>query len=440
MDSEPRAHARNRRSQLVYRRRRAFVEITAVIVVLAAVLVVGRLSSSKNASSAPKTTVPAGPPVFRVERASWQLPSNVSRAVVLAHDGRLEILGGLTDADKTTGSIVELDPQSGKVLDQGSLAEPVHDAAGVELSGSPVVFGGGAAKVSATVQGMSPNATGLQTARVGALPSPRADLVAAQDGRETIIAGGYDGAATLPDVLATNDGTTFTTLAQLPEPVRYPAVVAQNGKVFLIGGEAATGDSTAIQAIDPTARTASVVARLPVAVSHATAVDLGGTVYLFGGRSGGHTTDAISTVDLETGTVHDAGRLPVALSDMAAATFGDTAYLVGGENDKGQPSAQVVVSRLEAQPLGPQSSASAAGAPFDGKLLIADRGNNRLLLVDKDKNVLWAFPSPAAARTAAGVLLPGRRVLRPARHGDHHQPRRARHDHRDRVSVGTGPG
>jgi hypothetical protein len=33
--------------------------------------------------------------------------------------------------------------------------------------------------------------------------------------------------------------------------------------------------------------------------------------------------------------------------------------------------------------------------PFAGKLLIADRGNNRLLVVDAHKHVLWRYPSPS---------------------------------------------
>src|SRR5438128_1317711 len=33
--------------------------------------------------------------------------------------------------------------------------------------------------------------------------------------------------------------------------------------------------------------------------------------------------------------------------------------------------------------------------PIPGYLLIADRGNNRVLLVDSGKHVLWQYPGPA---------------------------------------------
>jgi hypothetical protein len=45
----------------------------------------------------------------------------------------------------------------------------------------------------------------------------------------------------------------------------------------------------------------------------------------------------------------------------------------------------------------PSSSASTSpgyGAPLPGLLLIADRGNNRLLLVDSHKRVVWRYPRP----------------------------------------------
>jgi hypothetical protein len=44
-----------------------------------------------------------------------------------------------------------------------------------------------------------------------------------------------------------------------------------------------------------------------------------------------------------------------------------------------------------------QASASPLPGPFPGLLLIADRGNDRLLLVDGKKRVLWTYPRPGTA-------------------------------------------
>jgi hypothetical protein len=55
-------------------------------------------------------------------------------------------------------------------------------------------------------------------------------------------------------------------------------------------------------------------------------------------------------------------------------------------------------SRIAAS-AGPGSDARAktSGAPFRGRLLIADRGNNRLLVVNARKRVLWRYPGSRPA-------------------------------------------
>ena len=80
-----------------------------------------------------------------------------------------------------------------------------------------------------------------------------------------------------------------------------------------------------------------------------------------------------------------------------------------------------------------------AGSPYFGaKLLIADRGNNRLLLLDAPST--WCGPTRRPPRRApVRLLLPRRRLLHPPRHGDHLQPGGERDDRRDRLPVGEDP-
>jgi hypothetical protein len=47
-------------------------------------------------------------------------------------------------------------------------------------------------------------------------------------------------------------------------------------------------------------------------------------------------------------------------------------------------------------PAPPSPTPAAAPTPIPGYLLIADRGNNRVLLVDGDKRVLWRYPATGA--------------------------------------------
>ena len=58
--------------------------------------------------------------------------------------------------------------------------------------------------------------------------------------------------------LATTDGRSYRSVASLQVPVRYPAVAAVAGKLYVFGGEAITGRQsgrplTDIQEVDPTA-------------------------------------------------------------------------------------------------------------------------------------------------------------------------------------------
>lgn len=43
---------------------------------------------------------------------------------------------------------------------------------------------------------------------------------------------------------------------------------------------------------------------------------------------------------------------------------------------------------------------------FPGRMLIADRGNNRLLLVDAHKHILWQYPAPGRPAPAGGFYFP----------------------------------
>jgi hypothetical protein len=122
---------------------------------------------------------------------------------------------------------------------------------------------------------------------------------------------------------------------------------------------------------------------------------------VFGGRSAGHAVDDVRLINPATLGVTTVARMPLPVSNMSAATVGGNTYLIGGENDAGKPMASVAIARLA-----PDTTQVAEGAPFRGHLLIADRGNNRLLLVDADHRVSWTFPSATAPAPAEGFYFP----------------------------------
>ena len=213
-------------------RRRIGVGLCLLLVVGAVSYGLSRIGAGARAERgvppARKATVAtepaARPVVFQMAPAPWILPSPLSRAVALPAGNRIRLFGGLGPANSTTGAVVDVDPATGRDAPVGSLVDPVHDAAGAVIGGGQVVFGGGSSTVVAAVQSLG-DQQGSAVTRRGALPAPRADLATATVGGRAILVGGYDGAAFSADVLATTDGTSFEVLAQLPQPVRYPAVV-----------------------------------------------------------------------------------------------------------------------------------------------------------------------------------------------------------------------
>ena len=296
--------------------------------------------------TAPPQATAAQPRHIEVTTAGWRLTAPRSRAVAIVDGGRVLVLGGLAGGTSTP-SVLSIDPAAGVVTHAGALAEAVHDAAGAVVGGEPHVFGGGAATTVDAVQTYS--ASGSRV--TGHLPRPRSDLAAVSTGSTAYIAGGFDGARLSPYVLSTTDGTTFKIAGTLQTAVRYPAVAAFDGAVFVIGGSTAATESSATGQVDlvqrfdvPSGRT-TVVAHVPLTLAHASAFVLGGELFVAGGVQGRRPLAEIYRVD--GSSVVPAGTLPGPRSDAAVATVGDSTYLLGGENGgPGAPLDSVLVARL----------------------------------------------------------------------------------------------
>jgi hypothetical protein len=99
-----------------------------------------------------------------------------------------------------------------------------------------------------------------------------------------------------------------------------------------------------------------------------------------------------------------ASRLQVPVSHAAVTVTGSTAWIMGGE------SGGTAVSAV--QMLRPDRAFGTAGAPgagspyFGAKLLIADRGNNRLLSMDAAMHLLWRYPAPGLPRDPLRFYFP----------------------------------
>jgi hypothetical protein len=376
----------------------------------------------------------------------WSLAAPISRTVVLpGADGHLLVAGGLTGQNTSASGIYSLDTSAGQLSEVGSLPAGVHDAAGAVVGGQDVLFGGGAPSTNANVVAFSASGASVSASTIGELPAPRSDSTAVSIGRTTYVVGGFDGTNADPAVLSTTDGRHFETVAALQVPVRYAAVAALGDRLYVFGGEAVNGPNAGepvadLQVVDTVARTDRVVSRLPEPLEGASAVTISGQVFVVGGDTStlqstvagvgttqlgtsapganrgagasGNITDAatlsssstIWALDPSSQKLLTAGRLQVPVSHAGVAVIGSTAWVVGGETNGTQTAA---VQMLTPSPAFGTAGAPGAGSPYFGtKLLVADRGNNRLLLFDAQLNVTWTYPSASSPPDPLGFYFP----------------------------------
>jgi hypothetical protein len=435
----------------VQRRRAAALGIAVVLVVVAVVAVsmssggsgsppsTSAASTSTSSTSAgaghgrPPVVVTHGPAALEAGVEPWQLPVALSRASVVPSGAGFTVLGGLASSQASVATVYAVDPASGKLLADGTLAAAVHDAAATVIGTHDLVLGGGSPNTVATVQSIpsvvdptpsaapSPARSGTVA---GALPAPRSDLATATVGSTTYVVGGYDGTTYEPQVLATADGTHYSTVATLTVPVRYPAAVAQGGLVYVFGGQTASSGSATtatddIQVVNPVTHTSKVVAHLPQPLYGAAAFVIGGTLYVAGGQVPGGVT--LTTVDAfvpSTRKVLNAGLLPQAEAFGGYTTVGSgrsaVGYIAGGEvaaqagpDQAGLPSGtlQTVLS-LRLSTWGGAAGTPGAGTPYAGTLLIADRGNDRIIALDTSRTQTWVYPSASMPAPPGGFYFP----------------------------------
>ena len=353
-------------------------------------------------------------PRVAVERAvetglfPWQLQAPISREVLVPAVGGqgLIVAGGLVADGSSAAGAFRLDTGTGNLSTAGSLATATHDAAATVVDGQVLVFGGGTSAPAAATQDITPSGS---SRILGSLPRPRADGDAVTIGGTAYVVGGYDGPSLDPAVLATADGATFRTVTDLSVPVRYPAVAALGGLIYVFGGESLGGlPVAAVQVVNPGNGTDKVIGQLPLALSGAAAGVLDGVIYIAGGVTGATRPQAVDDVfafAVARTSFLRAGSLPVAVANAGTAVSKGRLFLVGGETNGGTLTSDV-------QMVTPNRAFGVAGAPGAGspyygdELLVADRGNDRLLLLDDTRKAIWTYPSKNAPPPRGGFYFP----------------------------------
>ena len=331
--------------------------------------------------------------VLRVTRLT-RLAAPVQDAAVTTVGGRAYAFGGLDASGSSTDTISVL--QGSSVHTAGRLPVAIHDAAAAASPGGRLyVLGGGNIASASGIATFDP--ASRATHLVGALPTPLSDLAVATVSGISYAVGGYTGAQWSDHIYAVNGGHVRGA-GRLPEGLRYAAVAALSGNVIIAGGRAESGPSRAVYRFAPSTGRVTRIGTLPQGLMHASAGVLGGVMYVVGGIGrNGAAVDSVLAVTAD-GKVRHAATLPTPLSDAGVASLPGRIVVIGGTSGAGPTRTVLQISMGSPPPAKPQAKPAAArpsmfSGPLPGDLLIADRGNNRILLVNPRHRLLWHYPS-----------------------------------------------
>ncbi|MDX6548962.1 MAG: hypothetical protein QOG33_2512, partial [Gaiellales bacterium] len=384
-----------------------------VVAGLAVYLIAGRGSSNAASTTDPPSTPSGGgsnttttstgggkpkPIVVRVRRLG-SLAAPVQNAAVTTLNDRVYAFGGLDQNGASTTAISSI--TGGRVTTAGALPVAVHDAAAATLNGRLLVLGGGQVQSYPGIASFTPGSG--RTQLIAQLPTPLSDLAVASLGNSAYVVGGYTGSSWSDRIYAVT-GTRVRRAGRLPTPLRYAAVAAIGSDVLIAGGRTPHGVNAAIYRFTPATGRVTKIGSLRQPVMHAGAGILGGVMYVVGGiAADGAPVSSLQAIT-PAGDSHVAARLPNALSDAGVATAGDRIVVVGGNDGSGTVSTLLKIHFGPARTGQKQATTPATGppamfrGPLPGDLLIADRGNNRMLIVNPAHHIIWRYPSRPGQR------------------------------------------
>ena len=369
------------------------------------------------ASRDPSNTRPAQLQLH-IGEVPFHLQAPVEREVAVTDGRTIYLAGGLDATGRSVDGVFSLDPLTGALTLLGSLPMRVHDAAAAMISGRLFVFGGGSSQSTDTIQSFD---LGTNRGRVaGHLPVALSDVSAGTVGGITYLVGGWDGTTTNATIYATSDGTRFRAVGHLPAGVRYAAVAVAGTDLVVAGGEDRNGRPVrTVSVFDTQGGTVTRIVTLPSPIAHAAAFSLGGAVYVVGGRgASGNALVDVWAIDPSSGTLTKKAPLARPVADAGVVSMPAQVWLIGGW--RGAAVSQVLLASLDrASPSSPLVGSvrvppslrglprdPSAVRPFAGRLLIADRGNDRLLVVNAKGHVIWRYPAPSLSAPSVPFYFP----------------------------------
>lgn len=265
---------------------------------------------------------------------SMPLARSELNAAVL--DGRLYVAGGIAQLGATPALQV-YDPAGDGWRSLAQMPEPRHHFGMAALDGRLYVSGGyrdlpfGAD--TARNEAWAYDVEADTWAEIADLPAPRAaHAMVALDGRLYVVGGvGPEPAAAMVYDPKLERWTGLGT--PLPTQREHLAAVALDGRIYVIGGRwRGQGNLATVEILDPAAGTWSVGADMPTRRGGLTASALGGRIHVTGGEDldTGDTYPAHEVYDPAANQWTTGAPMPTARHGLASGVIGGRWYVVGG--------------------------------------------------------------------------------------------------------------
>ena len=122
--------------------------------------------------------------------------------------------------------------------------------------------------------------------------------------------------------------------AEMPAPRSRMALLAYQGRLYLVGGQRSSGVTGLVEVFDPADKSWQEIAGKPTLGKDIQGAIIGDKLFVAGGcDNNNQPTDALEILDLSARTwQRSASKMPTALCAAAVAAYKDELYVVGGWN------------------------------------------------------------------------------------------------------------
>jgi len=273
-------------------------------------------------------------PTLAPSTLTWrELPAAPTKRteVAAAAIGTQILVAGGYRADGATVATVEVFDTASQTWQRGpDLPAPVNHAMAATVAGAVMVFGGydNAGNPSAGATRLS----GTTWLSIAPMPEPRAAGAAAAVGTRVYIAGGIGSGKVLADHMLVYDTAlnSWSTAPGPPTAREHLGGTAFGGRVFTVGGRTKAGNLDSFEVFDPAAGAWSALPPMPTPRGGmAAAATCSGWIVAVGGEAQS-TFPEVEAFDTRAGRWQTLPKLPTPRHGLGVVTVGSTVYTLAG--------------------------------------------------------------------------------------------------------------